>query len=71
MNVDLAKNIVYECIAGSHAYGLATPTSDLDVRGVYVAPSELNWSLFGAPEQFNGEGDTVYWEIGKFVRLAL
>lgn len=34
---DLKKNdlIILECISGSRAYGLETPTSDTDIKGVF------------------------------------
>jgi len=34
--------IIFETIAGSHAYGTATPESDRDIRGVFVQPLEDN-----------------------------
>src|SRR5262249_19468064 len=49
---DLEKLVIYRCVVGSRAYGLDTDESDTDRRGVYIAPAELQWSLFGAPEQF-------------------
>ena len=30
--------IVLECISGSKAYGLDTPESDTDIKGVFVLP---------------------------------
>ena len=44
--------VVYRCVVGSRAYGLETENSDTDVRGVYLAPADMQWSLFGMPEQF-------------------
>jgi len=68
----LEKHIIYRCVVGSRAYGLDTDTSDTDVRGVYVAPAEMQWSLFGAPEQFEDNGaQTCYWELQKFLVMAL
>ena len=29
-------HIIFECISGSRAYGLATASSDTDIRGVFV-----------------------------------
>jgi predicted nucleotidyltransferase len=69
---DLYEYVVYRCIVGSHAYGLANEASDIDRRGIYLPPAELHWSLFGVPEQLeNRETDEVYWELRKFVTLAL
>lgn len=69
---DLSRYVVYRCVLGSHAYGLAGDASDVDRRGIYLPPAELHWSLFGVPEQLeNRETDEVYWEMRKFVVLAL
>lgn len=66
------RNIILKVLAGSKAYGLDTPSSDTDIRGVYVAENYELLSLNPPPEQINGEGeDEVYWEVGKFVNLAL
>jgi len=64
--------VVYRCIVGSRAYGLDTDESDTDLRGVYLAPPEMQWSLFGTPEQFeDNEAQTCYWELQKFIIMAL
>ncbi|MGV3757253.1 MAG: DNA polymerase beta superfamily protein [Verrucomicrobiota bacterium] len=64
--------IIYRCIVGSRAYGLDTEASDTDIRGVYLAPAELQWSLHGAPEQFeDNAAQTCFWELQKFLIMAL
>ena len=69
---DLYQYVMYRCVLGSHAYGLAHDASDVDRRGIYLPPAELHWSLFGVPEQLEDkESDEVYWELRKFVMLAL
>ena len=69
---DLEKLIIYRCVVGSRAYGLETDNSDIDRRGIYIAPAELQWSLFGAPEQFeDNAAQACYWELQKFVIMAL
>jgi predicted nucleotidyltransferase len=46
--------------------------SDTDLRGIYLAPAELQWSLFGAPEQFEDNAtQSCYWELQKFLVMAL
>jgi len=69
---DLEKFIIYRCVVGSRAYGLDTDESDTDRRGIYLAPAELQWSLFGAPEQFEDNAtQSCYWELQKFIVMAL
>ncbi|MEM8892659.1 MAG: nucleotidyltransferase domain-containing protein, partial [Bacteroidota bacterium] len=41
LNIDQLKErdlILLECISGSKAYGLDTPTSDTDIKGVFYLP---------------------------------
>jgi predicted nucleotidyltransferase len=60
------------CVIGSQAYGLADSESDIDRRGFYLPPAELHWSLYGVPEQLEcEETQEAYWEIQKFLVLAL
>lgn len=69
---DLHAHVIYSCIVGSRAYGLATDDSDTDRRGIYLAPAELEWSLYGVPEQLeNKEREECFWELKKFLVLAL
>ncbi len=69
---DLEQHIIYRCVVGSRAYGLDNDESDTDRRGVYLAPAELQWSLFGAPEQFeDNAAQSCYWEVQKFLVMAL
>jgi predicted nucleotidyltransferase len=69
---DLEQHILYRCVVGSRAYGLDTAASDTDLRGIYQAPAELQWSLFGAPEQFeDSAAQACYWELQKFLVMAL
>lgn len=68
----LYGHVVFRCVVGSRAYGLAGKGSDTDVRGVYLPPAELHWSLFGVPEQLESrETEECYWELQKFLTLAL
>ncbi|MBX3119929.1 MAG: nucleotidyltransferase domain-containing protein [Fimbriimonadaceae bacterium] len=68
----LHSRIVYRCVIGSHAYGLDTDASDTDIRGCFLPPASMHWSLDGVPEQLeNDERQECFWEFGKFVKLAL
>jgi predicted nucleotidyltransferase len=69
---DLEQFIIYRCVVGSRAYGLDNDESDTDRRGIYLAPAEMQWSLFGAPEQFEDNAtQSCFWELQKFLAMAL
>ena len=67
----LFKFVAYRCVVGSTAYGLAQDHSDLDRRGFYLPPADFEWSLSGVPEQLETDQEECYWELEKFIRLAL
>ncbi len=74
VNEDLRPYIIYQCQVGSKAFGLATDDSDDDLRGIFLPPARLQWSLRRLPEQLeykDDDQDEVYWELEKFLRLAL
>jgi predicted nucleotidyltransferase len=66
-------NLIYQVVAGSQAYGLDTPESDLDLRGVCIPPRRylLGLSSFEQWEGQDEDGDVVIYALDKFVRLAL
>ena len=69
---DLYQHVIYRCVTGSRAYGLEREGSDTDRRGIYLPPADMHWSLFGVPEQLeNKEEEEAYWELQKFLVLAL
>jgi len=69
---DLKKSghIIFECISGSRAYGLDTPTSDTDIRGVFILPKEIYFSLDYVGQINNESNDIVYYELRKFIELC-
>jgi predicted nucleotidyltransferase len=68
----LFDRVIYRCVIGSRAYGLDDEDSDTDRRGVYLPAAEMHWSLFGVPEQLENDAtQEVYWELQKFLVLAL
>jgi hypothetical protein len=72
IQADLYERVIYRCVIGSQAYGLAGAESDVDRRGIYLPTADLHWSLYGVPEQLeNEETQEAYWELQKFLVLAL
>lgn len=70
-------NVLLRGIVGSNAYGLATPDSDVDIMGVYMAPVD---EFLGLDIPKDGDltvhtvsdlRDHTFHEVGKFMRLAL
>jgi len=69
---DLYQFVIYKCVIGSRAYGLDVDDSDIDRRGIYLPSANLQWSLYGIPEQIeNVETQECYWELQKFLVLGL
>jgi len=70
--INLYDRIIYRCVVGSRAYGLDDDSSDTDLRGIYLAPADLHWSMYSLPEQLENEAtQECYWELEKFLVLAL
>ena len=44
-SVGLYEHVIYRCVVGSRAYGLDGPDADTDLRGIYLPPADLQWSL--------------------------
>jgi predicted nucleotidyltransferase len=71
-HTDLYERVIYRCVIGSQAYGLADAESDVDRRGIYLPSADLHWSLYGVPDQLENEPtQEAYWELQKFLVLAL
>lgn len=70
---DLVRDhIVYACVTGSRAFGLATEDSDTDRRGVFLAPTALFWRFEKPPAHVEGPGEERFgWELERFCELAL
>ena len=63
---------VLETQVGSHAWGLADESSDVDRRGIFVLPFGWTISLVEPPRELvSTDGSATYWEIDKAIRQAL
>ncbi|MET8335208.1 nucleotidyltransferase domain-containing protein [Streptosporangium canum] len=65
-------HLVLSVVVGSRAYGLETEDSDVDRRGVFVAPTPLFWRLTKPPTHVEGPlPEQFSWEVERFCGLAL
>ncbi len=64
--------MILSVVVGSRAYGLDTPASDTDRRGVFVAPTQAFWRLDKPPTHRDGPlPEQFSWEVERFCVLAL
>lgn len=61
--------ILLECISGSKAYGLDTPESDTDIKGIFFLPKEAFFGLYYIDQVSNESNDIIYYELGRFIEL--
>lgn len=61
-------NIIFKCVVGSQSYGTATPTSDTDIKGVYIQSID-DLITYGYCEQINTSKDETYYEVRRFLTL--
>lgn len=61
--------IIFEAIVGSKAYGLDLPTSDTDIRGVYMLKHKDYFAHSYQDQVNDATNDTVYYELGKFLSM--
>lgn len=66
-----SKHIIFDSISGSRAYGTDLPTSDEDLRGVFILPKSTFYGLQYTPQVSDATNDIVYYEVGRFVELLL
>lgn len=63
------RDLVYQVIAGSKAYGLDLPTSDTDIRGIYIQPQKYLIGNGYTEQVSDTKNDIVYYDIKRFVNL--
>ncbi|BAT53380.1 unknown protein [Nostoc sp. NIES-3756] len=79
--IDVEQRTILVGLAGSHGYGLNRPDSDLDYRGVFIAPKryylgfdhveqkDAGWDEPGLFPFLDGNKDTVIYELKKILQL--
>lgn len=64
--------LLFSARTGSYLYGTNVPTSDVDTRGVFVPTKEYYLGFLMVVEQVEDKKtDTVYYDLKKFLKLAL
>lgn len=68
----MTDDLVYAVVVGSRAYGLSGPDSDVDRRGVFLAPAEAFWRLDPPPTHRDGpREEEFHWELARCLSLGL
>ena len=67
MNIDnYFSHIIIRVICGSRAYGMSTPTSDTDIKGIFIPPKEFSIGMFNI-EQHSGKFEPKMGDDGFFI----
>lgn len=62
--------ILFDCIAGSRAYGTATADSDEDIRGIFALPASAYLALQAPPPQIaDARHNVVYFSLRRTIEL--
>lgn len=71
MKFDYKDYTIVRHLAGSHAYGTNIETSDVDIRGIFVAPQEYTRTPFYTVNEVTDETqeDTKLFELNNFIKL--
>jgi uncharacterized protein len=62
-------HLLLKCISGSKAYNLSLPTSDTDIKGIFVLPQHELYGLTYTEQVSNHSNDEIYFELGRFIEL--
>lgn len=66
-----SDKILLKSISGSHLYGLNTPTSDLDIRGIFINSVTDMAQYFRPSDEIQDiKGDEKYYSLYKFLDLV-
>jgi hypothetical protein len=63
--------LLYSVYGGAQLYDLTTSTSDIDVRGIFIEPPNIFFSLDTMEYYEDTVSDTVLFSLRKFIHLAL
>lgn len=61
--------LLFEAVSGSRSFGTDHAGSDIDLRGVFVAPVSFLTGLETIEQVSDEKSDEVYYELGRFISL--
>ncbi len=65
------NQILFKCIRGSHAYGLATEQSDIDTTGIFIKTADELYGLKQTEYIADEKNDNTLYEIGRVIELLI
>ena len=65
------ENLIMLCVGGSHAYGINTETSDIDVRGIFKDNIDMILGYNRIEQLENGSKDIVIYAVSKALQLII
>ncbi len=83
---EVENRAILVTLTGSYSYGTNVQSSDKDYKGIFIAPKEYYYGIknieqkdsgwltedgCGLYPELDGNKDTVFYELRKFVKLAL
>lgn len=64
------QRLLFECVAGSRAYGTSGDSSDIDLRGIYVQPASDFLHILAPPDLISdARHDEVYYSLRRSLEL--
>lgn len=72
MTIEQLRNsgmIIFEGIVGSQAYGIATPASDIDKKGVFIQDQDSILGFGYIDQVSDTKNDQTFYEIKRFIEL--
>lgn len=70
LRANMPTAVLFECVAGSRAYGTGVSTSDEDIRGLFAVPAARYLDLTSPAEQLSDDRENVvYYSLRRFIEL--
>ena len=61
---------IFKSIVGSKLYGLDTPSSDTDIKGIYKLPLDILLKRSFQEQVSDDRNDQTFYEVSRFLSLA-